>query len=256
MRWINDTTGRFLQRPHYAPNELDSECERVMRDFLVGRYGDFRLPVSTEDLIRLIERETAELDVYADLSGEGPNVEGLTVFQRGAKPLVAIAKELTEDERRQNRYRTTLSHEFGHVHFHDFVFNLEKPEPLFPEMGDELWRAQLARLGPKATAGRDDRQRCKRETIEDASEYDWLEWQAGHVCGALLMPITPLTARVGELKEKLGLVGTVGLGAPAARQLIAAVAAAFEVSQDAARVRLTKLEHLGRTPGATPFEIA
>ena len=34
MKWVKDKTGRFPQRPHYLPEEIDDECERVVRDFL------------------------------------------------------------------------------------------------------------------------------------------------------------------------------------------------------------------------------
>ena len=30
--------------------------------------------------------------------------------------------------------------------------------------------------------------KCKRDNIVGASETDWMEWQAGYVCGAILIP--------------------------------------------------------------------
>ena len=33
---------------------------------------------------------------------------------------------------------------------------------------------------------------CKRDSIMNARETDWMEWQAGYVCRALLMPVSPL----------------------------------------------------------------
>ncbi|MDE3073959.1 MAG: ImmA/IrrE family metallo-endopeptidase [Chloroflexota bacterium] len=243
-RWVRDTSGRFPERPHYVQADLDAECERVIRDFLVARHGALLLPVPTDDLIRLIERDAQQLDIYADLRDEGPNVEGLTIFEPGMKPTVHIAKELSEDTRRVNRFRTTLTHEFGHVHLHAFVFNMEKPKPMFPEQDDEPWRRQLARVAGGAIEVSDNRQRCKRDTIEEASEYDWMEWQAGYACGALLMPIATLTERVGQLKSAMGILGPAQANSPDGRRLVAAIASEFEVSLDAARVRLTKLNHL------------
>lgn len=34
MKWVRDKTGRFPQRPHYLPAEIDDECERQIRAFL------------------------------------------------------------------------------------------------------------------------------------------------------------------------------------------------------------------------------
>jgi len=129
MKLVRDTTGRFLERPHYEPKELDQECESLICGFLKGKYGSAIFPVSTDDLATLIEQEAEDLDLYADLSMYGENVEGVTIFIPGGKPEVKIAKELSEDSRRENRLRTTLTHEFGHVHFHSYLF-----EPAAPSM--------------------------------------------------------------------------------------------------------------------------
>jgi Zn-dependent peptidase ImmA (M78 family) len=251
-RWVRDATGRFPERPHYVQADLDAECERVIREFLVARYGEIRLPVPTDDLIRLIERDAGQLDMYADLRAEGPSVEGLTVFEPGTKPVVFIAKELSEDSRRINRFRTTLTHEFGHVHLHTFVFDMERPQSMFPDTADEPWRRQLARVGEVSEA-RDNRQRCKRDDIEEASEYDWMEWQAGYACGALLMPITALTERVGQLKEEMDVFGAAAVNSPSGRRLTAVIANEFQVSQEAALVRLSKLDHLTAQASSSGF---
>jgi hypothetical protein len=129
VTYVRDLTGRFQQRPHYKPEELDRECESVITGFLKGLYGVARYPVDTEDLKTLIERDAEDLDVYADLSIYGPDVEGVTEFKPGRKPAVKIASVLTEDERRENRLRTTLTHEWGHVHFHAYLWEVEPPPP-------------------------------------------------------------------------------------------------------------------------------
>jgi len=110
MKWVKDRTGRFVQRPHYEPAELDTEAEHLIRAFLVARNGAVEFPVATDDLIALLESQTDDLDMYADLGAEGDSVEGMTVFVRH-KPLVRIARQLTEDPHRSNRLRTTLAHE-------------------------------------------------------------------------------------------------------------------------------------------------
>ena len=69
MKWVTDRTGRFARRPHYLPEELDSACELVILAFLNKRYGKVEFPIKTDDLTVFIE-EQADLDSYADLSGE------------------------------------------------------------------------------------------------------------------------------------------------------------------------------------------
>ena len=83
MRYVRDTTGRFSQRPHYEPAELDKECERVLTAFFGGHIP---LPIATEDLARLIERDTSDFDPGSDLSRYGSDVEGVTEFRPGRKP--------------------------------------------------------------------------------------------------------------------------------------------------------------------------
>src|SRR5208282_4225053 len=118
VKYVRDNTGRFSERPYYKFEELDRECEDIITRFLKERHGKVEYPVTTEDLTLLIESDTNDFDPYADLSGYGSDVEGLTEFRPGGKPNVKIAERLSNDERRENRLRTTLTHEYGHVRFH------------------------------------------------------------------------------------------------------------------------------------------
>src|SRR5262245_24186579 len=115
MRWVRDTTGRFPRRPHYDAAELDQICE----DLLVGRR---QRPVTTDALMVLIEERAADLDVYADLTAEGADVEAVTDFTPGQRPRVRISSRLSERTKREHRLRTTLAHELGHVVLHDFIW--------------------------------------------------------------------------------------------------------------------------------------
>ena len=92
---------------------------------------------------------------------------------------------------------------------------------------------------------------CYRDKILDASQSDWMEWQAGYVCGALLMPATRLRQLITGYLEFHGLFGVVGERDSHGAALIELVRAAFEVSADAARIRLLKLNILGAV-GAGP----
>jgi Zn-dependent peptidase ImmA (M78 family) len=234
VRYIPDKTGRFSQRPYYKPEELDRECENIIATFSKDRHGKLSYPLSTDDLTVLIERDTESLDQFADLSVYGPKVEGLTLFQPRRKPKVSISARLAEDEHRQNRLRTTLAHEYGHVRFHAYLWDIEPPS------------ADLLRRKPTANM-----QICYRDTMLDAAQADWMEWQAGYACGAFLMPASRLRQLVRPYLEKHGVFGVVGEHDLHGHAVIEMVQGAFEVSIDAARIRLIKLGILG-PKGAGP----
>ena len=227
MRWVTDRTGRFSQRPHYEPRELDHECEQIVSGFLKHKYGEVRFPISTDDITILIEQDTSHLDLYADLSSEGQGIEGVTDFFPDRKPAVRIAKDLSLQNWRENRLRTTLMHEYGHVKLHAFLWDFNRPR-LFVD-------SELAK-GP----------RCRRETILNTSKTDWMEWQAGYASGSLLMPITSLRGLVGDALREWGLYKYVTADSDEARVLIKRIVEAFNVSSEAASVRLSQLGYLLR----------
>lgn len=233
MRWVTDRTGRFQKRPHYDPGELDVECEQIVSSFLAERHGRVVFPIATDDLTVLIERAVGDLDLYADLSGEGGEVEGVTEFLPGQKPRVRIAAPLSAPHL-ENRLRTTLTHEFGHAHWHGFLFEQQPSGQLmFPASKD----AQI--------------NKCKRETIVGARESDWMEWQAGYACGALLMPTTPLRDEIRAFANAHDLPpGKVATDSSLGTALIARIAVAFQVSRDAARVRLLQRGYMNEGSAA------
>jgi IrrE N-terminal-like domain len=224
MKLVRDTTGRFALRPHYEPSELDHESERIVFSFLQARHGSIEFPLSTDDLTVLIEQHADSLDMYADLSHYGEDVEGVTEFHADHDPKVSISKTIATDRRRRNRLRSTLAHEFGHVHLHR-----------------HLWEEKL-RPG-ELFARRDSTNKaiCKRGTIIDAPSYDWMEWQAGYVSGAILVPRSRASRLVGEYCAGRGLHGDVPVWSHHGGVLVGMIQEAFEVSEEAARVRLLKL---------------
>jgi len=94
MRYVRDQTGRFPERPHYEPKEIGTMFEHIVVGLLKARHGQVEFPFTTEDLTVLIEQETADLDPYADLSGYGAGVEGVTEFWPGRKPSVKSPRNL------------------------------------------------------------------------------------------------------------------------------------------------------------------
>ncbi len=221
MRWYRDDTGRFDQRPHYEPIEIDRECEALLAEFRKELGLTASEMIDTDDITRLIERHVHDLDVYADLSGDGPQVEGVTLFVPGRSPSVQISATLSEDDRRSNRFRTTLTHELGHVRLHDHLFQVKLAT------GDLFAKAL------------DNRIVCKRDSMVEAPQRDWMEWQACYFSGAMLMPRRAMIAMAKERAN--GVSGPPPVDSDDAQALIATTVERFQVSRDAARVRLSVL---------------
>jgi hypothetical protein len=217
MKLVPDTLHGLGMRPHYEPAEIDREFEAIVSKHQRSRYGTVQYPVTTDDLTVLIEEHVEELDIYADLSDLGTGVEGVTAFSPGNRPKVLVSAHLGENEARENRLRTTLAHEFGHVHMHAYIVDLAISE-------GRLDRAKGARIT------------CKRETMLTAPLRDWREWQAGYACGAVLMPARNLGQFVEDWRRAWR-----GEAADAPAALVDEVAKRFLVSREAASVRLNVL---------------
>lgn len=212
MKLVPDTMHGLGVRPHYEPGELDREFERITSQFIKRRKGSVSYPLSTDDLTVLIEEHVEQLDIYADLSALGASVEGVTAFTPGRRPKVLVSQHLGAAEGRENRLRTTLAHEFGHVHLHSYIIDLAVEDGLIDRV-----------KGAKIT--------CKRETMLSAPLRDWREWQAGYACGAILMPARALKQHVADRRS-----------AGKSPSLISDTAQTFQVSEEAARVRLNILQ--------------
>ncbi len=196
---VTDTVHGFKKRPHYTEVELDTECQYIIFTFLRKKYSKVEFPISTEDLKTLIEEFTNDLDLYTKFEQkEGEKIEGVTLFTKNEKPSVCISEDLTLSENYENRLRTTLAHELGHVIFHNFIIQIK---------------------------GKFE-QECRRESILNSAKKDWMEWQASYASGAFLMPFAHLNIFVRSIKSKTR------------EEIIRRVASEYKVSQDAARVRL------------------
>ena len=233
MGWLVDKSGRFPQRLYLRPAEIDRDCERLVTAFLQERHGEVRFPLSTDDLTVLVEQHSSSLDQYADLSEEGDDVEGMTCFLPSQLPQILISAQLTEQANRQNRLRTTLAHELGHAFYHRAVFDHVFAAP--PHM------FEAARAEPRTV--------CKRDSMMGTTEFDWLEWQAGYFSGAILMPAQRVRRSVGDLLRDQGIHGAAVIGTVPAAEAERHVMASFQVSGEAARVRLRKLSLLADSAG-------
>lgn len=229
MKWFRDRSGRFSQRPHFERAELDALGADLTSAFHLAKYGrPFAPPWRTEDLSTLIEQHVESLDLYADLeSREGPGVEGITWFARGRRPKVEISTVLSTDPRYERRLRTTLTHECTHVVLHG-----------------PLWELHWEQLGGPdlfAERGYDFRSVSRRD---GRSEVDWMEWQAGYGCGAILMPRPLIVRSVIEARRALSVSGDLTSGTREGDVVVRRVAEQFHASRDAARVRLEELRLL------------
>ncbi len=169
MKLLRDPLGRPIKRLYFKTEELDERCEQIVADFMRRHSGGYRLPIPTDDIIRMIEAEADDLDMYANLP-EGQ--DGYTDFFFDRKPRVKISARLS-DPRYENRLRFTLGHEYGHVWFHAPLWRKSAQEP-DSRPAEPSWT-------------------CHRENIETAAENDWMEFQAGYIGGALLMPKSELS---------------------------------------------------------------
>lgn len=204
-RMVEDATGRFPARPVFGTTDMDHDCERIVMDFLMDRHGQVRYPLATDDLTALIERDTEDLDLYADLRRYGDHVEGVTIFNPGGKPSVKISRGLTVSRRQVNRYRSTLAHEYAHVLLHASLFD--------------------------DSAGRPVSERTSHGV-------DWMEWQANYAAFALLMPKTGLALAVEEHADEWVRYAPPQAASAEGVSMIRAVSQRFAVSGAAARIRL------------------
>lgn len=86
-----------------------------------------------------------------------------------------------------------------------------------------------------------------------APARDWLEWQAGYASGAILMPATAFDVLANAVLCELGKSAPVFFRGPASRELTRRVQRAFDVSADAAAVRLLQRGFLTRqAPSLAP----
>lgn len=135
-----------------------------------------------------------------------------------------ISASLTESPNMENRLRTTLTHEYGHVHFHNY-----------------LWQQKSMMQDLPSQNRNRDKEICKRDSMIDAPQKDWMEWQAGYACGAILMPKSAVMQLVCDYVEQHEIYGTVSLQSTHAQNLISRMTTTFQVSAEAARIRLLKI---------------
>jgi Zn-dependent peptidase ImmA (M78 family) len=212
--WFRDSTRRFNQRPFYTHADIEGMALELARSI----EGEDVWPLSDDALSHLVEARVAEFDAYADLRHLGVDVDGYTLFRRNGLPAVLINADLADDRNRFRR-RMTIAHELGHVVLH---------QPLY-----ERDQRQLEMLVEQ------ERVPALCEATQILRGTDWCEWQASFFAGALLMPSG--LVRSGLFERMPELQKGVEDRSNSAQRAASIVSKHFEVSPEAARVRLAQL---------------
>jgi hypothetical protein len=97
--------------------------------------------------------------------------------------------------------------------------------------------------------GLKDRIVCRQGIILGLNVVDWMEWQAGYVSGAILMPVKAARTVVSAICMERGWHAALHVDSSAAGVLVGAVMDTFAVSEEAARIRLEQLALLKRGDG-------
>jgi hypothetical protein len=92
---------------------------------------------------------------------------------------------------------------------------------------------------------RKERYKCLRGEIVTASrDVDWMEWQAGYISGAMLMPRSRMRLHVNAFRAERGVQARLDEESIEGQLLIQRTSELFKVSPEAAGVRLRQLAYL------------
>jgi hypothetical protein len=200
----------------------------------------------TVDIERFIQRLDVRIDQYADLD---PTVLGQTEFYTNKPPKIFINRDLTgaiDDDHTppgiRGRWRATMAHEASHVVMHRVLFAVNQDQESLFHMQDQPEPQRLMR--------------CLKKNVlfRGGGTNDWREVQANMGMAALLMPQSPFRQLAGKVAEQHRLVAeSLTIGSAPAATLTAEMAARFDVSRQAAGIRLETLGIL--SPAGQPWLI-
>jgi hypothetical protein len=211
-----------------------TDIENMMEDEL-RRFNCFPAAgTPTVDVERFIQCLGVRMDQYADLDA---SVLGLTEFFSDQPPRILINRDLTgaidNDETPpgiRGRWRATMAHEASHVVMHRILFEQKQnQQALFQTQGD-IPAKQLMRC-------------LKRSVLfRGGGSGDWREVQANMGMAELLMPQSIFRQIARNLIQQHSFAPDVlSIGSNAAGVLTGELAALFDVSKQAAGIRLESL---------------
>ncbi len=195
---------------------------------------------------RVIDGLGVRMDQHAKLDA---TVLGQPEFYEDRPPKIFINGDLTgamdNDETVlgiRGRWRATIAHEGSHVVMHRVLFELNRGQEGLFQMEEQPGPQRLMRCFKKNVLFR------------GGGAGDWREVQANMGMAALLMPQTLFRRSAVNMVKAHSLgAGTLVAGSPSAALLTAEMAALFEVSKQAAGIRLETLEIL--SPVGQPWLI-
>ena len=239
--------------PILSKAEIDDYAEVLLHDFkpeLLSNPG----PTPIESFIELYLDLTVD---YKKLSTDG-NTLGMIAFNSGYVEVfdeennrelieveagtVFIDSDLIDDEYQLGRCRFTFAHEPGHWLFHRHMYSINKNQmSLFdvePGVQKVCHKCQKKHVGYIGS----------RDHL--STDAEWQEWQADYFAASLLMPKKTFKVATEDCLSKLRLTVDDLHNKNAAetffsvRQMIVALSQLFDVSNQAAALRLYKLGYI------------
>jgi hypothetical protein len=224
--------------PHLSKSQLESYGERVLRDFS----PDVLLKPQPTDIDRLISRYMGFNFEYQYLSNNQVYL-GITVFEDTdtlpvyipelnqaeflsvKKNTIIIEGTLADNPSLIHRERFTEGHEAAHGLIHPEYYRRKAEFAGYCDSNGDIYsKSSFPDLSGVDVNGK----RLQGE--------DWLEWQANYLASVLLMPRTAVKQLRNLIEPKGSRFWYL--------ELIQTMVEVFNVSEEAARVRLVSLNHL------------
>lgn len=241
MRWFRDQSGK--RRLWIDDGEFDTFTEQELRQ--ANLYPEADQPAV--DIERFIQRhQGAGLDQYAEL---GKGLAGAIEFWPDHFK-ISISRSLTEQADEvdcepgvRGRWRATMAHEAAHGLFHREIFQASPDQcSLAGLLFEESSNVQQSQEGQKSQEAYQSIQ-CLEQEVVFGGGLDWREFQANRGMASLLMPrtlfITVVREQVCEIARNQQPV------LPQSREyrmLVSRLSHLFEVSQQAAIIRLREMD--------------
>jgi hypothetical protein len=191
------------------------------------------------DIERFIQELGVRMDQHARLQS---SILGMTEFFANGPPRISVNRDLTgamDDDQTalgiRGRWRATVAHEGAHVLLHRALFEVDQNQAKLFNLEERREPERLMRC-------------LKRNVLFRGTVSDWREVQANKAMAALLMPQTVFRATAANAIERLALDSAdLVAGSKVAGILATTMSEAFEVSRQAAGIRLQTLQILSPT---------
>ena len=218
-----------IERLWLSPADIEATCEEALRKTKL--FPTEEKPAV--DIESFVEELGARVDQYADLDAA---TLGKTEFFTNKPPKISINRDLTgamdDDEGPRGirgRWRATIAHEGGHVLFHSVLFEVNSAQNGLFDFGESKDQPLVHCLKKDVGFGR--------------SSGDGREVQANMAMAALLMPRDIFRKVAYRVISELTLgVANLVAGSRAAAAVIEGISREFDVSKQAAGIRLQTLE--------------